>query len=310
MRHQDALGLAAVALLFSGAIAGIRWASRRAEKHVLQEWMTGQLPVRRSPSKGFAMNPVLATTAVAFWAFVPLLFWCVTARLARFLTPGSARTYLAPAVPFSQAIRWNPGWLLLWAGYAVLGSAAEWLCMGIRPRLNRWLTDPAVSRAEELMKAGELDAAIRGLREAIDADGPSVERWNVLADILMMQERWPEALKVSLDIADRRYFPGNRGRQALALCKLGLPEVALTVLKGTTGTEERKLAVVCSYCEALIDLGLFDRAWYQLHRAEVMYGRGAIPDAGMPRLRKRIDACRMRLAEHFPAEKPSVVDEL
>jgi hypothetical protein len=131
-----------------------------------------------------------------------------------------------------------------------------------------------------------------------------------LADVLMRQERWSEVLEVSLDIEDRNCLHfGNRRRKALALCKLGLPEVGLSEFERSKATD-RRLAEVCSYCHALIDLGLFDRAWDQLRRAEVLYGRGMIPKAEVPHFREHIDACRARLAEHLADKKPNGFEEL
>jgi hypothetical protein len=45
-------------------------------------------------------------------------------------------------------------------------------------------------------------------------------------------------------------------------------------------------------------------------RAEVMYGRGTIPESETTSLWARIDACRVRLAEHFPDKKAEDLPEL
>lgn len=307
MTTRDAVGLAASVILYGGILAGAWLVDRRAKTRIRQEKMSGRLPARRSPPSPTSMNPVPTVTVVVFWAFAPVVLWSLVATLMRLLTPPTARGYLAPLPPFSRVLRWNLNWWLFWAGFAFLAWAAARLV----DRLMTGLTDPAVARAEKLMKAGNFDGAARELREAIDADGPSVARWNALADILMRQERWSEALKVSLDIEDRRRLDsGNRRRKALALLKLGLPEVALSEYGRPNTTTDWRLAEVCSYCQALIDHGLFDRAWDQLRRAEVIYGRGTIPKAEMPRLREQIDACRARLAEHFVDKKPNGFDEL
>jgi hypothetical protein len=254
------------------------------------------------------MNLSLTAACVVLWAFLPVVAWFLAGRVMWLLTPPQARSYLTPLPHFSRVLRWNLNWWLIWAGLAILG----WVAVRFGDWLIRRLADPAVSRAEEFMKIGELDEAVRLLRAAIEADGPSVARWSTLADALMRQERWSEALTVSLDIEERRGLDlGNRRRKALALSKLGLPpEVVLSEFNRSNATSDRRLAEICSYCQALIDLGLFDRAWDQLRRAEVTYGRGTIPKAELPRLRERIDACRVRLAEHFAGKKPNGFDEL
>ncbi len=222
------------------------------------------------------MSPLLTTALVKVWAFAPVALWFLTATVMPLLTPPAARTYLAPLPPFSKALRWNLNWCLFWAGVVFLA----WVAARLGDRLMRRLADPTVSRAEELIKAGELDGAIGELRQAIDADGPSVARWNALADALMKQERWAEVLDVSFDIGDRCPFDiGNRRRKALSLCKLGLPEVGLSELNRADLTSSRRLAELCSYCQALIDLGLFDRAWDKLRapRCSTAAGRSSGP---------------------------------
>jgi tetratricopeptide (TPR) repeat protein len=308
MSGRDALGLAAVVILYVGTLGAVWLVERRAKKRIRQEKMGGRLPARRSPATPASKaSPILWATHILFWVLLPVLAWFVTATAVRLLTPPAARSYLPPHPPFSQAIRWNLNWWLLWAAIAVVG----WVLIRLGDALTRWLADPALSRAEELVKAGNFDGAVRALREAIDADGPSVSRWNALAEVLMKQERWSEALKVSLDIEEEWSLDrGNRRRKALALCKLGLPEVALSQLNRSKATTGQRLAEVCAYCQALVTLGLFDRAWDQLRRAEVMYGRGTIPESELPQFREQIDACRARLAEHFADEKPNGLGEL
>jgi tetratricopeptide (TPR) repeat protein len=307
MNGRDAVGLAAVVVLYIGTLVGIWLVDRRAKKRIEQEKMSGRLPARRLHSPPQAMSPVLTTALVAFGVFAPVVLWFFAGTFIRLLTPPAARGYLAPLPTFSEALRWNLNWWLFWAGVAFLA----WVAARLGDRLMKGLADPAVSRAEELIKAGELDGAIGELREAIDADGPSVARWNTLANALVKQERWAEVLEVSLDIGDRRRLDiENRRRKALALCKLGLPEVGLSELNRVDATSSRRLAEICSYCQALSDLGLFDRAWDQLRGAEVLYGRGTIPEAEGPQLRKQIDLCRARLTGHFADDKPSGFDEL
>ena len=306
MNGRDALGLAAVVILYGGTLAGAWLVDRRAKKRIRQEKTTGRLPARRTPGAPISLPPVQTATLLALWAFAPVILWLFTTTMVRLLTPPPARRYLEPLPTFSQALRGNLTLWLLWACFAFLA----WVAARLGPRLIRRLSDPVLSRAEELRKAGDLDGAVREVREAISANGPSIARWNALAEILMIQERWSEALKVSLDIEDRRRLHSqNRHRKALALWKLGLPEVALSEFHRANTTAGR-LADVCSHCQALIDLGLFDRAWDQLRRAEIMYGRGMISKAEAPHLREQIDACRARLAEHFADKKPNGFEEL
>lgn len=306
MSTRKAAPWAILAALYVGAVAGLWLLDRREKGRVRREKGAGRLPARRSPPTATPMNPALMATAVALWAFATVVVWVAFTALSRLLTPPAARGYLTPPPPFSQALRWNLNWCLFWAGLALLGWAVE------RPlvRLSRRFDDPAVSRALALSEAGDPGGAVRELQGAIDADGPSVARWSALADALAAQGRWAEALKAALDVEDRRPFDhDNRRRAALALCKLGFPEVALSLFRSGPGAG-RRIAETCSYCEALTDLGLFDRAWDRLRRAEVMYGRGAYPRGEAPGLRERIDACRARLAAHFADEKPDALDEL
>ena len=103
-------------------------------------------------------------------------------------------------------------------------------------------------------------------------------------------------LKVSLTTPTEAEEPETDGIETDA-CRGGyaartmLPSFAVCVL----------ITAVC---------GLIDRAWDQLRRAEVMYGRGFIPNAEVEHVREQIDACRARLADHFADKKPAGLDEL
>lgn len=278
MNHRDAAGISAIVLLYCGIFGFIWLRNRREKKRYRQEKMTGQLPIRRSssPPRPLTLNPVLLAAVVVPWVFAPVGLWVLAATVLPLLTPAPARIYLPPLPTFSHAVRSNLYWWLFWAGLALL----VWVAERVRDHLTRRFADPILSRAEVLRKAGDLDGAVRALRDAIDADGFSLGRYQALADTLMTQERWPEALKISLDIEDRyRLNLENRRRKALVLCNLGLPEVALSEFKRPNATTPRRLTDACSYCLALFDLGLYDRAWDQLRRAEIMYGRVMIPKA-------------------------------
>jgi hypothetical protein len=307
MISRSDVGVIAVGTLSYGALlASIILFDRRAKERICQEKMAGRLPTRRSPAPPRTpRNPALTATVVLLWAFVPVIAWFLCSTLMRLLTPLSAREYLPSIPPLSVAIGWNLIWWLFWPGLALFA----WVAARVGDWLTRRFSDPAVAQAEELIKVGDLDGAVCALGQAIDAGGPTVARWNALADALMRQERWAEALKVSLDIEDRRRLDlGNRRRKALALCQLGLPEVAL--LEMNLSNTSQRLPEVCSYCQALIDLGLYDRAWDQLRRAEVLYSRGIMPRDEIPRVREQIDNCRARLAKHFADKKADGFDEL
>ncbi len=306
MSGRDALGFTVLFLVYAAFIAGLWLVRRRELERRRREKSTGRLPARRSPSSPRPINPALMATAGLLWAFLPLVGWAGAVTLMRLIAPPEAQEYLTPRPTFSQVVRMNLWWLF-WSGLVGLGCMAIWIGVW----LARWLADPAVSRAEELMRAGQADDAVQVLREAIGARGPTIARWNALANALMALERWSEALQVSLDIEDRNHLhPENRRRKALALFKLGRPELAFSEFKPSGAKPARRLAEVCAYCQGLIELGLFDRAWDQLRRAEVLYGRGTIPVDKRPDVRKQIDACRARLAGHFADEKPGGLDEI
>ncbi len=310
---SDMLGLlAAIVLVFASAFAGLWLIERRARRRVQQEKRTGRLPSRRSPIRPVPPNPVLIATALVLVAFAPVVLWAGSTALYRLIAPPEAWEDLRNPT-FRQSLRTTLTWWLILAGLAFLGWVLTCLVLRVFDWLEKRFEDLAVSRAADLVKAGQVDEAIAILRQTIDADGPSSKRLNVLAACLMDRERWAEALQVSLEIEDRSpLVQDNRRRKFLAICHLGRPEVAAAqFFKGSAGQGAGgRIVDICSYCEMLIELGLIDRAWDQLRSAEVLFGRGTIPEADRPRFRKEIDACRTRLAEHFADEKPSPLDEL
>lgn len=309
MNGRDAVGLAAIAAGYAALIAGCTWLCRREKKRIRADKASGRLPVRRSPPRpSVPANRAFTVTVVAIWAFVPIIVWAFTAFVVPKLTPPSARVYLAPVPPFLQALWWNVGWWLFWVALVLL------IVIGVR--LENWLrhrfTDPAVSRARALIEVGSVDAAVLELREAIDAHGLSLARWDALADALIAQEEWAVALKVSLEFEDRWWSVFlHRRRIALALCHLGRPDAGISQV-APSGEKGQRLRDACSYCHALIDLELFDPAWNQLRRVEAMYGEARSQLRGEKTLliREQIDACRARLAGRFADKKPNDLAEL
>jgi hypothetical protein len=304
MNRLEVFVMVGVILFYASLIGSLWWMDRQAKERIRREKMTGRLPVRRSPPAQQTINPELKVVIAVLWAFAPILGWFFVGIAVRALTPPSARAYLAPIPAFSQVLRSNLNWWLFWAGLVLLG----WILQKLLDRMPGWFDDPDVVRARASMQKGDLEAGIRVLRDAIDTHGPSFARLDALADGLMQQQSWSAALEVCFDVEERRILNArNRHRKALALCKLGLPELALA---GFHGTPALTLGQLCEYCQALTDLGLFSRAWDQLRRAEVRYAREVRPDDEREHFRGRIDACRTRLSEHFPEKKGDGLSEL
>ena len=309
MDYRQAAGVALVILLYGSILGGLLVSHQRKKRRIREEKLAGRLPARRSPSRApSTQNPFRSWSfrlILAIGAPLPLLTWVLSEAAIRVFTPPEARIYLAFRPTFTRMCLYNLVWILFWAVLGLLDRLSSRLLK------HDHFGDPAVRRATELTKAGDLETAASVVREAIDARGPSLVRCHTLAEILMAQGRWLEALKVSLDFEERwSLSQSNRYRKALALCKLGMPEVAIAELRRDDCSCLRRIDAICAYCRGLADLGLVDRAWDQLRRAEVLYGGGVYPEAERPRLREQIDVCRSRLAVHFVDKKPESFEEL
>ncbi len=275
--------------------------------------MAGRLPDRRVPDRRSFSSPISAVILGVIFAAVPAIAVFLIGPVFRLLTPPEARVFAPPSPPISivYALKVSLGWCLLLS--VLLGGPTLflWLALWLTLWLPVRLTEPDVLRANKRDREGDVDGAIRELREAIEAKGPSVRRLDALADCLLKQERWSEAYKVLLDLGGRKPLHHRlRGRKALALWEMGQPEAALAMFERPTGREPERLPDICTYCQVLIDLGLYDRAWDQLWRAERRFYQTAGKGPEAPNHRGSIDACRARLAEHFAVKKPCGLDEL
>jgi hypothetical protein len=165
--------------------------------------------------------------------------------------------------------------------------------------LVRWLRnrDPVSIRAFRRAEEGDLNGAIRELREAIEIHGPTAVRLNNLGCLLTKQESHAESLEVFFE-AERlggRHLPIFRANQALALRKLGRPEEALPIIEEVRERLPRESVIACHHCLILADLGRFDVARAQLRAAESMPRVLVFPKSARESRAKLLKECRDRL---------------
>lgn len=84
---------------------------------------------------------------------------------------------------------------------------------------------------KELVKAGELDRALKFLKDKQGVDGyvPDIFRCNTLIRRLLRENRLEEVYDLLVDMKERGLFPNNGTMNAVLcfLCKAGLPDIAV-----------------------------------------------------------------------------------
>jgi len=173
------------------------------------------------------------------------------------------------------------------------------------------LYDRVLKRAEQLVKADDLDGAIATLREAVEVR-PTAWRANNLACYLIDKGEWPEAYKYLLEAQglglDAALYRNNLSS---VLRNLGRPEDSLSVQEPHVHSARATVPEVCNYTLALLDLRRTDAAFEQIVRAETLFrAMSLLPDDQKRLYRALIDLCRSRYEERMGGKKPSPLDEL
>lgn len=187
---------------------------------------------------------------------------------------------------------------VFWAFFAftvgVIGLLAVLvLLLLVRPRHER------VTFALRMARSGRVDWAIADIQRQIERRGPSPERSGALGDCYLLREEWRQAYIHYLD-AER--IDGRKGRylakQGFALWKLGRAEEATALLEHASALEPLNPSHAWTSCLILADLGRYDEAGEQLHRAErLLENGGPLDDARRRALKDSIEVCRKRLSE-------------
>jgi tetratricopeptide (TPR) repeat protein len=174
-------------------------------------------------------------------------------------------------------------------------AVALFLLFRVVPHL---LTEPAVRYAMRRHRAGDTDGAIEGLRDSIEAGGPTAGRLNTLGIMLGQRRDWAGAYKEFLDaekLGGRQ--PLVMSNQAMALLELGQAAEAAALLAEVCAREPQNMIWAVNHATALARAGRAEQAERELSRAEQMPRRrfifGSVYRYDMDRA---IEECRARIA--------------
>jgi tetratricopeptide (TPR) repeat protein len=151
----------------------------------------------------------------------------------------------------------------IWLAVGGLGFAALFLILVVGLFLLNYFRyrDVVCVRALKRAKEGNLEGAIRDVREAIDVQGETSQRLNCLGILHIDKGDYQEALKLfsmAADLGSSIHRQVAVVNQALALRKLGRPDEALPLIEEVRAELPQDFVVLCNHCLTLAELGRMD----------------------------------------------------
>jgi tetratricopeptide (TPR) repeat protein len=182
-------------------------------------------------------------------------------------------------------------------GVGVVLLAIAILYLSVRWRDRVWL------EAVRLSREGDIEGAVALLQEHLRQAGPSATAYNYLAIMLIVQQRYDEALRMA-EKAEQAGGPQPHilGSKGVALWKVGRAQEGLAYLQEAARQQPDNLLAACNLGLLLAELGQGEEAAEVLKRAEQLYATQFILiGAAERRLRKEsLEELRRRVSEVWP----------